>query len=694
MTGCCKSYSLLLRLIAPLLALAALGAGSVRAQCTGNAIEDQDHRVRSVRVETRFGGIPPALQDKLAKHRGDIYKPFTSAASASAGEIDIVTGAAARAATSTRNEYINQVSDFLRESDQGIRDAAVGDHKFNEFSVRHYDTCVTLVAPSECAATLKDSEGQPINKCVDVTVRVTAVYLNTGSISANLLALLPSNKLLLYEQLPRPLLAFNPSLWFDHDREYGTAAVGGIKTDLLDVASVLRGERPNSGPTQLLLRLDGRRSVREPFYNLNAGLALVNTKRVRAVESLGFESDFVLNRQPQGEGVLFTNALRLRSKVAFKVKQTPISKLSLGVGYRRANQRYLDRAGLPLEQTTEAAFEAHAIADAHIGRTFLRGAVWYDAAAPASRPTLYHRFAARGSFAREFYLPHQACQIKEGQCVLADRNPPAIGVELGFGVGRASAGTPAYARFYGGNTAGNFLYDSHEAAAMTTLPGGPLLRSFGRHQASARAPSGAANGGTAYWSFNLTTSLPLPRWSKPLIPNISFSSGSDCAECQLGSVKNFIKNQVTTSQNLHLSTLASARLTEDDREALALADEDEGTLSAADAQRLAAAQQKRDRIKAELEPEVKKVWNGVRPMVNYITDHANIYAIKPIVMLDAARLYAPEVTNGRTRLALGGGLQLTVVVAKFEVGYLRTLNRAPGNQRGNFVVRMVFEKFF
>lgn len=694
MTGRRKSCFLLLRRVALLLALSGWGVAAARAQCTGNAIQDLEHRVRAVRVEARFGGIPSALQDKLAKHRGEIYKPFASSASAPAGEIDISTGAAARAETSTRNEYINQVSDFLRASDQGIRDAAVGDHKFNEFSVRHYDACVTLVAPSECAATLTDDKGQPVSKCVDVTVRVTAVYLNTGSISHNLLALLPSNKLLLYEQLPRPLLAFNPSLWFDQDRAYGTAAAGSIKTDLLDVATIWRGERPNSGPTQLLLRLDGRRSLREPFYNLNAGLALLNTKRVRLAETLGFETDFALNRQPLGEGVLFTNALRLRSRAAFKITPGPISKLSLGAGYRRANQRYLDRAGLAIERATEAAFETHAIADANFGRTFLRGAIWFDAAAPSQSRPRYYRFAAQGSLAREFHLSQQACQIKEGQCVLSDRNPPAIGIELGFGVGRASERTPAYARFYGGNTAGNFLYDSHEAAAISALPGGPLLRSFGRYQATARAPGGAANGGTAYWGFNLTTSLPLPRWSKPLIPNILFTPGSDCAECQLGSVKTFIKNQVTTSQNLHLSTLARERLTEEDREALALADEDAATLSQADAARLAAAQQKRDRIKAELEPEVKKIWNGVRPMVGYITDHANIYAIKPIVMFDAARLSAPEATHERTRLALGGGLQLTVVIAKFEVGYLRTLNRAPGDQRGNFVVRMVFEKFF
>ena len=63
-------------------------------------------------------------------------------------------------------------------------------------------------------------------------------------------------------------------------------------------------------------------------------------------------------------------------------------------------------------------------------------------------------------------------------------------------------------------------------------------------------------------------------------------------------------------------------------------------------------------------------------------------------MFDAARITARETPNQRMCVALGGGIQFNVVVAKFEVGYQRTVRSMPGDQKGNFVVRMVFEKFF
>jgi hypothetical protein len=63
-------------------------------------------------------------------------------------------------------------------------------------------------------------------------------------------------------------------------------------------------------------------------------------------------------------------------------------------------------------------------------------------------------------------------------------------------------------------------------------------------------------------------------------------------------------------------------------------------------------------------------------------------------MFDAAHISSQGDINQRTRLALGGGLQFNVVVAKFEVGYLQTLRYQPGDDHGNFVVRLVFEKFF
>jgi hypothetical protein len=63
-------------------------------------------------------------------------------------------------------------------------------------------------------------------------------------------------------------------------------------------------------------------------------------------------------------------------------------------------------------------------------------------------------------------------------------------------------------------------------------------------------------------------------------------------------------------------------------------------------------------------------------------------------MFDAANLASPLPGDSRTRIAVGGGLQLTVVVAKFEVGYMRTVRRAPGDQKGNIVMSLVFQNLF
>jgi hypothetical protein len=74
-------------------------------------------------------------------------------------------------------------------------------------------------------------------------------------------------------------------------------------------------------------------------------------------------------------------------------------------------------------------------------------------------------------------------------------------------------------------------------------------------------------------------------------------------------------------------------------------------------------------------------------------DYAKIYAVKPLILFDAARLSRPGFP-ARTNYSLGGGVQLTIVVAKFELGYAHTLRRLSGEPRGNLVARLVFENLF
>jgi hypothetical protein len=63
-------------------------------------------------------------------------------------------------------------------------------------------------------------------------------------------------------------------------------------------------------------------------------------------------------------------------------------------------------------------------------------------------------------------------------------------------------------------------------------------------------------------------------------------------------------------------------------------------------------------------------------------------------MLDAARLAQPGEINPRTRIAIGGGIQFTLFVARFELGYIRTVSAPVGEQKGNLVLRLVFQNFF
>jgi hypothetical protein len=267
-----------------------------------------------------------------------------------------------------------------------------------------------------------------------------------------------------------------------------------------------------------------------------------------------------------------------------------------------------------------------------------------------------------------------------------------------FGAGRAFGKVPEYARFYGGNSSGSFLYDAVNEAAPVDMPNGPLIRSFGRNRAGAHGASNSLRGGTSYWHYNLSVAVPLEKLSRPLIPAEVVQGGepSSHVECQdCASLKAILKSQVSGEKFIFIDAMALRAMTPEQREDLALDDDDPANpLTPAQRARLVAANDAFEKKRQDVIPEAEKVWNRLTPTVEYIADHANLYAIRPLVMFDAAHITNREDPGQRTRLAFGGGVQFNVVVAKFEVGYLRTVRRMPGDQRGNFVIRMLFEKLF
>lgn len=672
-----------------------LWASTAQAQCSGDNLSTADgYRVRTVKVNTLFGRAPQKLLGMLVKHRGELYRTTEQDASA------IIVNPAQPTGTS-RDNYRNEVKKYFETDESVAQDRLFGVNQTKSLYIRttYLTDCVKIVPEKECQAAVKDESGNPVSKCVDVEVKIKVIPLNTASLSANLLDLARSNKLVFYRELPRPLVLFNPTFFIEQDREYGTTATGSLSMNLLDLPALLEGKGSLASETALHLAISGRKSFNEPFYTALGNLSLSRLRSLKLVEQLKAQASFAVERKPQGESDSFTNALRIGAAALLKFKRGQFNQLSLGANYRGANHRLIGKIPTLSERTSEKAFESRAIIDGNFAAGFLRGALWFDAASPEKRAAAYRRLATTIGYAKDLALPQWKCRVVqeagEQTCVYPQKNPPTIGIEMLFSAGKAWGNVPEYGKFYGGNSAGNFLYNAVDEEGITRLPEGPLIRSFGRNRAGIVVNQNTTRGGDSYWNFNLSMSLPIPGLSRPLIPAelVVANSGAETLTCKdCVSLKELIKNQIGNGKNIFIDAMAVQRLTAEQREDLAL-DRDDG-LTPEEEARLQNAERAFDAARSAVIPEADKLWHQLTPAIHYITDRANLFAVKPVVMFDAARLSLRDAPNQKTRLAVGGGLQFNVVVAKFEVGYLRTVRRIEGDERGNFIVRLLFEKIF
>ena len=232
-----------------------------------------------------------------------------------------------------------------------------------------------------------------------------------------------------------------------------------------------------------------------------------------------------------------------------------------------------------------------------------------------------------------------------------------IGIEVVAGGGKASDDSPSYSRFFGGNAPGQFLYDNANSTTLMNMPSGPIVRSLGENEAGLRGPNGGIIGGDTFWHVNLNVSVPIPMWSMPLIPNeLTDIPGPDGNPM---SIKQLLRNQIDI-------TCPSM---------------------------LAAVLRQQGLSATEAAAQAKRTLQEVTPATRFIIDDANIYSIKPLLMMDAAGLSGPG-GSSETWLAAGAGVQLTVVTAKFEAGYMQTLSGPTFGQKGNAFVRLVFQNLF
>ncbi|MGH9901719.1 MAG: hypothetical protein ACRD68_07900, partial [Pyrinomonadaceae bacterium] len=353
--------------------------------------------------------------------------------------------------------------------------------------------------------------------------------------------------------------------------------------------------------------------------------------------------------------------------------------------------------------------------DGLVKRGFTRVALWFDAASPEAGES-YRRAAALAGYEKEFVIRRRGKYRKidfDGDGLkdcyapydkTPSRNEPAVGLEVLFGAGRAWGDPPGYARFYAGNAPGQFLYDDLASQSLASLPAGPVLRSVGQRRAGlVRGSDSRVRGGTSFWHLDANLSLPVPRWSRPLIPGEIVEAGRKrpgevdgevpAGEMVCRDLKTVFKAQVESGKRFAVVALARGTLSDEQREALEL-----DPRTPEERRRLADAEAAFERAKVEARQDVDVLWaEEIRPVTNFIADHADLYSVRPLVLFDAARLGGgggPDDTNDGTRFAVGGGVQLNVVIARFEAAYLRTVRRFDGDPRGNFVVRLVFRNLF
>ena len=663
-------------------------AGSCLAECDFDpGSNGKEYRVRNVSVDTLFGSVPKELRDILARHRGEVFR-------ATGGNFTINSASS----DSSVSQFQAEVRAFLEKKSESLPDGSFGLGKKGGIYVRATFSvpCVKVVPPSDCSKDVVDGSGTAIPNCVDVIVKYTVIPVNTANPASNILDLARSNQLRFYRELPRPLLALDPILTIENDTTYGASLYGAIKTDLLNLPSLLAGNKPDAERrTTLLLTANGRKSLELPFFSVNTSILFSRSRPGGRLTNLLIGGGYSTEQDKRGSSNFQMESTRFRADAQMKVPSRLVNQLTLGVDYQRKRNRLEPITG-PVESSVENFVSSRLITDGNLANGFLRAAAWIDHASPADGES-YTRFSTQLGYSKNFSLKRTGCSIETDEsgprCVFDEKNPPVLGVELLFGLGRSWGTVPEHARFFGGNGGGNFLYDSHDAQTMIDAPTGPLFKSIGRNQAGARFSASGISGGTSYEFLSTSVSIPIKSWSRPLIPSVAIIDRPTDGGCEgCSSLKTVLKNQVASGKEFYLDVLAWQSLTDQQREDFALGDKPDPTPE--EKARFEKANAAYDAARLRFTPKANAVWEEITPTVEFIADRANLYSVKPLVMFDIARVSVRGYESGKVRLGLGGGLQVNVVVAKFELGYIRTVRGLPGDGSGNFIIRTIFEKLF
>jgi hypothetical protein len=521
------------------------------------------------------------------------------------------------------NQKLSAAMGALRDAITSGSNASLGFHSKGEVGVLYIDVKYDTSA----------NDGT-----VGVIFRPYYLHISLVQVGNNVLPIPRTPRPTFYSNVPKPLLALNPTVGLSYDRAFGSSISASFGGDLLHLSDAVNSA---TAQQQFELRAEGTKSLEKSFYRGDASLRYSHQRTDASLEQMMFSADFDGVKEPLGDSEHTRNAGV--ATVGLKLKLAPNTHLSLDAGYRRTSDAFLDGATSLETNTTANEQTARVLLDTIPPSIngFLRTAFWEESGWQTGTGESYQRFVGRLGYEKEIALaPNQT-----------------IGIEIVAGGGRASGNTPGYSQFFGGNAPGQFLYDNSNSTALMKMPSGPIIRSFGENEARLRGAGGLTTGGDTFWHVNLNVTLPIPTWSMPLIPN------------ELTDIPDVNGNPISIKQLLRTQ------------------------IDVTGPSMLAAVLQEQGLSAAEAERQARRILQEVTPAAHFVIDQANLYSIKPLLMVDAAGL-SGQGASSETWLAAGGGVQLTVVTAKLEAGYMRTVSGPTFGRQGNAFVRLVFQNLF
>lgn len=473
-------------------------------------------------------------------------------------------------------------------------------------------------------------------KQVEVIIYPRYLRIDLFSIGHNFLPILRSPKPTFYEAVPKSLLALSPVVGFNSDRRYGPSFSLQTTSDLLHLTRLSNVPHP-----KLNLGLEVQKSLTENFFTLGSELSFSHP--VKSTSGMGWEAggNFLSGRQPLGVGIYEVQRSGFHGLIQQNLQHSFVKGFAFGGALRFLSNKFDTLAGKRAENT-ENGYSLFLLSDGLLKQNFGRIALWFDQGFPKRNNGSYRRLSAKAGYSTAFKTGGDAHQT--------------LGIELTGGIGHIWGNPPVYSQFYAGNAAANFLYEPTNNLQLRSIPNGPVVRSLGEKEGMLLTGTDHLNGGTAYWHLNLNISIPVPQWSRPLIPPVVIDEA--------------------TGATLQTKLKSLARGTAESGIATDLIDnkgypDNEQTDSLAK----------------------KMVEKDIMPMIGFVTDRANVFSIKPLLLFDVAGMSGKDLSQ-KTFVAAGGGVQLTVVIARLGAGYMRTIAPSTGTSKGNFFLQFVFENFY